>query len=85
MAYTIILVVASLSPYLLGYTGLLYGVAATILGGIFLYGAIWTLFDKQDAAGRSLTKDRPAKWTFKYSLLYLFLLFFALALDHLVY
>ena len=85
VAYTVILVVASLSPYLLGYTGVLYGAAAAILGAIFMYGAIWTLLDKQDELGRSLTKDRPAKWTFKYSLLYLFLLFFALAIDHLVY
>ena len=85
LVYTVILVAASLSPWLLGYTGLLYGIAAVILGGIFLYGATWTLFDKQDELGRSLTKDRPAKWTFKYSLLYLFLLFFALAIDHLVY
>ncbi|MGI4792478.1 MAG: hypothetical protein ACRYG8_00025, partial [Janthinobacterium lividum] len=67
------------------YTGLLYGVAAAVLGAVFMYGAIWTLLDKQDELGRSLTKDRPAKWTFKYSLLYLFLLFFALAIDHLVY
>ncbi len=85
LVYTGILVAASLSPWLLGYTGLLYGSAAVVLGAIFLYGAVWTLFDKQDELGRSLTKDRPAKWTFKYSLLYLFLLFFALAIDHLVY
>jgi protoheme IX farnesyltransferase len=85
LVYTVILVAASMTPYLFGYTGLLYGISAVILGAIFLYGAVWTLMDKQDAVGRSLTKDRPAKWTFKYSLLYLFLLFFALAIDHLVY
>ena len=85
LAYTVILVAASLTPYLFGYTGLLYGISAAILGAVFLYGAAWTLMDKQDEVGRSLTKDRPAKWTFKYSLLYLFLLFFALAIDHLVY
>ena len=85
LAYTVILVAASLTPYLFGYTGLLYGISAAILGAVFLYGAAWTLMDKQDEVGRSLTKDRPAKWTFKYSLLYLFLLFFALAIDHLAY
>ena len=85
LAYTIILVAASLTPYFFGYTSLFYGSAAALLGAVFLYGAVWTLFDKQDAAGRSLTKDRPAKWTFKYSLLYLFLLFFALAIDHLAF
>ena len=85
LAYTIVLVVASLTPYLFGYAGLPYGIAAAMLGAVFLYGAVRTVRDKQDASGRSLTKDEPAKWTFKYSLLYLFLLFFALAIDHLVW
>ena len=84
LAYTVILVIASLTPYLFGYSGLLYGISAALLGAVFLYGAIWTVRDRQDATGRSLTKDAPAKWTFKYSLLYLFLLFGALAIDHLV-
>ncbi len=34
--------------------------------------------------GVSLTKDAPAKLAFKYSLIYLFVLFAALAVDHLV-
>ena len=85
LAYTIILVVTSLTPYLFGYSGLPYGIAAALLGAVFIYGAVRTLMDQQDATGRSLTKDAPAKWTFKYSLLYLFLLFFALAVDHLVW
>lgn len=85
LVYTVILVAASLTPYLFGYAGWPYGAVAALLGGIFIYGAVWTLLDQQDDSGRSLTKDRPAKWTFKYSLLYLFLLFFALAIDHLVY
>ncbi len=83
--YTLVLVGTSLTPYLFGYAGRPYGVVAALLGAVFIYGAVRTLMDRQDATGRSLTKDEPAKWTFKYSLLYLFLLFFALALDHLVY
>jgi protoheme IX farnesyltransferase len=42
----------------------------------------WRLWrDRQDATGVSLTNDAPAKATFKYSILYLFVLFGALALD----
>ncbi len=84
-AYTLVLVIASLTPYAFGYAGLPYGIAAGILGALFIYGAVRMVTDKQDEAGRSLTKDAPARWTFKYSLLYLFLLFFALAVDHLVW
>ena len=83
--YTLVLVAASLTPYAFGYAGPAYGIAAALLGAVFIYGAVQMLIDKQDVSGRSLTKDAPAKWTFKYSLLYLFLLFFALALDHLVW
>lgn len=84
-AYTLVLVAVSLMPYVFGYSGLLYGVSAGVLGALFIYGAVTMLTDRQDATGLSLTKDKPAKWTFKYSLLYLFLLFFALALDHVVW
>lgn len=82
--YTLVLVASSLAPWCLGYAGSLYGVAALILGALFVYGAVTMLLDSQDETGRSLTKDKPARWTFKYSLLYLFLLFFALAIDHAV-
>ena len=40
--------------------------------------------DRQDAQGNSLTNDAPAKAAFKYSMLYLFALFGALAIDRLV-
>jgi protoheme IX farnesyltransferase len=40
--------------------------------------------DGQDASGRSLSGDAPARATFRYSILYLFALFAALAVDHLV-
>jgi protoheme IX farnesyltransferase len=40
--------------------------------------------DPQDATGRSLTQDMPARRTFRFSLLYLALVFAALAAEHLV-
>ena len=83
-AYTLVLVAVSLTPFLFGYAGLPYGIVAAILGLLFIYGAVTILNDSQDATGRSLTKDKPAKWTFRYSLYYLFLLFSALAIDHII-
>jgi protoheme IX farnesyltransferase len=42
------------------------------------------LTDRQDAAGKSLTKDAPAKKAFRFSILYLFILFGACAVDRFV-
>jgi len=39
------------------------------------------LMDKQDATGVSLTKDKPARFAFRYSLAYLFFLFCGLLVD----
>ena len=82
--YTLILVPVSLIPWFAGLTGPIYGVSAALLGAGFLGFALWTLFDRQDATGHSLTSDRPAKLTFRYSLAYLALIFAAVAIDHVV-
>ena len=84
LVYTIVLVAVSLLPWLLGEAGPIYGGTAAALGAWFLYDAVRVLRDDQDATGRSLTKDAPARATFKFSLLYLFVLFGALAIDRLV-
>lgn len=84
LIYTGVLALASMLPYVAGYTGLIYAGAAMLLGAGFMHAAIWVMWDQQDASGKSLTKDRPARWMFRYSLLYLFLLFLALAIDHAV-
>ncbi len=82
--YTIALVVVSLLPWVLGYAGPVYGVSAIGLGVWFMIAALRLLWDKQDSAGVSLTRDAPARWTFRVSLVYLFALFTMLALDHLL-
>ncbi len=82
--YTLVLAALSLTPWLLGYAGLIYGLSATVLGGAFVYHAVRVLFDRQDPAGVSQTRDAPAKACFKYSISYLFVLFAALAVDRLV-
>lgn len=79
--YTVILVVVSLLPWALRQAGIVYGIAAAVLGLGFLV-SVWRMIqDPQDAFGVSQTRDAPARATFKYSILYLFALFAALAVD----
>ena len=82
LAYTIVLLPVSLAPFLLGLAGTLYGISAGLLSLGFLVMAWRVLRDRQDATGRSLTGDTPARSTFRYSLLYLAALFAAIAADH---
>lgn len=82
--YTLILFPLALSPWFLGLAGRIYGATAFVLGAAFIYFVWGVLRDRQDAAGVSLTKDQPARAAFKFSILYLFLLFAACAVDRLV-
>jgi heme o synthase len=81
--YTLLLVPLSLVPWILGFSGLIYGGAALILGLGFLVSVIRVAADRQDGTGVSLTNDLPARAAFKYSIAYLFILFAALAVDRL--
>jgi heme o synthase len=71
--YTFLLIASSVMPYLIGMSGLAYLAAALVLGGVFLSYA-WRL--KREYS------DELARATFRYSILYLSLLFAALLLDH---
>ena len=82
--YTLLLIPISLAPWAIGFTGPVYGLSALVLGLGFLAYAIRVWRDVQDAAGNSQTNDAPARAAFKYSILYLFVLFAALAVDRLV-
>jgi protoheme IX farnesyltransferase len=82
LGYTLLLVASSVLPWLTGLTGAIYGVSALVLGAGFILCAARVMLDRQDALGRSLTNDTPARQAFKYSLAYLFILFGALAVDH---
>ena len=82
LIYTVILFAASIAPWVLGYAGPVYGLSALGLSGYFVFASIRVVRDEQDATGRSLTKDRPARLAFRFSLVYLFALFTALAVDH---
>jgi len=82
--YTVVLGVVSMLPWILGYAGPVYGIAAGLLGVGFLIFSWLVLRDQQDSAGVSLTGDRPARLTFRYSLAYLAAIFVAIAADHIV-
>ena len=73
LLYTMILFAVSLLPFVVRMSGWLYAVGAVILGGIFLYYAfrIWIAYT-----------DALARQTFRYSIIYLALLFAMLLLDH---
>lgn len=73
LLYTIIMVAVTLMPVGSGMSGVIYLLAALLLNGVFLGYAI--------ALYRNYS-DRLARTTFKYSILYLTLLFAALLLDH---
>jgi protoheme IX farnesyltransferase len=70
--YAALLLAASFLPVFLGELGVLYAAAAALLGGRFLWLAV-DLMQKPDIPA--------ARRTFRFSLLYLALLFVAMALD----
>lgn len=82
LGYTILLVPFSLLPYFMGASGLIYFLVALILGLTFIWHAWQVKTDLQDEAGISRTGDQPARKAFRYSILYLVVLFGALAVDH---
>ncbi|MFC7610188.1 heme o synthase [Teichococcus aestuarii] len=83
--YSLLLAPLALLPTVIGMAGLAYGAAALVLGGFFLESMWRVKRDAQDAEGRSLTNDAPARAAFRFSIIYLFVLFAALAADRLVF
>ena len=73
--YTLILLAASILPYVYQMSGYLYLASALILGGVFLWYSIKLYYNYS---------DQLAKKTFKYSIIYLSILFLALLADHYV-
>ncbi len=82
--YAMVLAVVAVLPWLLGYTGLVYGVPAAVLSLGFVALSWRVLRDRQNEDGTSLTADRPARLNFRYSLAYLACIFLAVAADKIV-
>jgi len=76
LLYTILLFIVTLLPYLTGMSGLIYLVAAVLLGSVFTHYAI--------ALKRSTGAVHLPMKVFRYSINYLMLLFAALLVDHYV-
>lgn len=74
-SYTLLMVAATLAPVALGELGVLYAATATVLGGVFIAGALKL---------RRTGQISDAKRLFAFSILYLFLLFAAIVADRLV-
>ena len=74
LGYTLALTIMSVFPYFIGMSGLSYLVGAVLLGAVFIFYAIRLLLDRENAAIQ----------TFRYSIVYLMLLFVVLLVDHLV-
>ena len=73
LLYTILMVLVTVLPYLIGMSGLLYLLGALGLGLGFLFSAIRMLDEKR--------RDQPMK-TFVFSINYLMALFAVLLIDH---
>ena len=73
LLYSVALLAATLLPYAIGMSSIYYLIAALLLGWRFVtYG--WRLYQQYS--------DALARLLFRYSILYLALLFAALLLDH---
>ncbi|MEX2295947.1 MAG: heme o synthase [Dongiaceae bacterium] len=72
LVYTVLLLPVALAPWYLGMTGPLYGIAALVLGLLFIAAAVAVWLD----AG-----ERSARRMFGFSILYLFLLFAIIGID----
>jgi protoheme IX farnesyltransferase len=74
--YSVLLVALTVLPACIGTFGVVYLVSALTLGGLLVWG-VWRV----RAAQAGGTWSKPAWWVYKYSLLYLALLFVAMVVD----
>jgi protoheme IX farnesyltransferase len=77
LIYAFAMAALGVSPWLMGFAGIGYGVLS-LAGGIFFVGLAWRLLRVGDGPGG----DRLCRQVFGYSILYLFALFAALLVDH---
>lgn len=73
LLYTVILCIVTTLPYITQMSGLIYLVSSVLLNGVFMYYAIEIYRNYSDQLARE---------AFRYSILYLALLFVALLVDH---
>ena len=79
LIYSVVLAVAAMAPFVLGFGGRLYGAVAAVTGVIFVAFAVRVFRSRDDQAGESAARN-----LFAYSILYLFLLFAVLLAEALL-
>ncbi|MEH3106418.1 MAG: heme o synthase [Sphingomonas fennica] len=80
LLYTLPLVACAVAPWPLGLTGAIYGTVAAVLSALFLLLAVRVAMS--DEADQALM--RPERQLFKFSILYLFVLFGAVVADRML-
>jgi heme o synthase len=73
MIYTLILAPLGVAPWLMGYTGPIYGVPAAVMGAVMIALAL--------RVRKERVQYKASKQLFAFSILYLFLLFAMLLVD----
>jgi protoheme IX farnesyltransferase len=73
LLYTLVMIAATLLPFVYGMSGYIYLASALVLGAWFLKYS-WTMYRNYS--------DQLAQRAFRFSILYLSLLFAALLIDH---
>ena len=76
LLYTIIMIVTSVLPFVIGMSNILYLLTALALGAGFMYWALVMLLTDE---------ERAPMETFRYSIFYLMAIFVALLVDHYVF
>ncbi len=82
MAYSILLAPVGLLPVVTGLGGLVYGITALVLGAGFLWLAFGVWRSRAGDEGAPPRDLKAAKGLFAFSILYLFVLFAALIVEH---
>ena len=80
MLYTMAMVPVTLLPWYFDFAGIIYGVTAAVLGGMFIWLSFALLTDKVSVDENSAS----AKKVFFYSIFYLFALFAVLGIENLI-
>jgi heme o synthase len=77
LLYSVTVVIAAIAPFVLGLTGLIYGVTAAVLDTLFVILAAAVFANRAEEPSGM----KPERRLFAFSILYLFVLFAALVVD----
>jgi len=79
LIYSVVMAASGVAPYFVGLGGPAYLAVSAILGAVFLYFAVLVYRRREGHAA-----DKAARALFAFSILYLFALFAALLVEHML-